>query len=246
MKCNHCGQEIQDNSKFCPFCGVEQSEQEVIQENTKSWQRLEKNNTVNIALICGSLSLFFSLIIGGLISVAGLLLAPICLYFSIRNFKPALLKKAVLGLAFGVLGIIFGIINLINIRIAWKAIEEMENECQEKIEITISDAELGSFLLHNNPLSPQSYHVNQYQYRLTEAKRDELIQQRSDWQHLPLPTVFRNAFTDVNLNFSGGSYLFYDNITNTVAMPEVEDDYDFMLVIIDTQNNKLYIYEFWK
>jgi len=178
MKCNQCGQAIPESSKFCASCGSEQVTISV-DTNANTWQRTEKYNTVNTALICSSLSLFFSLILGGYLNWVAILLAPISAYFSIINFK-ASMKKAVLALSFGILGLLFAIINLINMKNAWKTLEELEVKCQEKLEITIADAQLNSFFLNNDLALQQPYKANEYHYSLTEAKVEELVNQRND------------------------------------------------------------------
>ncbi|MGI6378026.1 MAG: zinc-ribbon domain-containing protein [Bacilli bacterium] len=71
MFCKNCGQELDDSSKFCPYCGAENTPVVKIEEN-----ELPPNNdgevtpTKSSALVLGILSLFFFGVIFGVIAIS--------------------------------------------------------------------------------------------------------------------------------------------------------------------------------
>lgn len=108
MICKHCGLEIDDNVKFCPFCG-EEVEQEI--KNEEVLVRDSNNNGVApcfkvfsiVGLVCGIVS------IAGVFNLLGLFFGIPGIVFGALGKKTG--KKA--GLILSIIGFILNIIVLV-------------------------------------------------------------------------------------------------------------------------------------
>ena len=84
MICSHCSNQIQDDTRFCPFCGAEQTvaTNEVPNDTTTAYQdacaareqEAEKAKKANSIMILGIISLAIAYAVN---SIAGLILANI-------------------------------------------------------------------------------------------------------------------------------------------------------------------------
>lgn len=115
MKCNVCGYENLDNTKFCVNCGAS------LETKTESYEPIEEFSSINDrekfatpAMVLGILSCSFGVICClGWISVIGAVICGIlALIFSILAWKTRFRGKVVAGLICGIIGLILGLFYL--------------------------------------------------------------------------------------------------------------------------------------
>jgi len=109
MFCKHCGEKIDNDSRFCKFCSTEiikEQPEEKKKEEQKESSQVKKNKFAVIGFVLGIISIFFSSI--GVIPILASILSAIGFY-EIDKGKGEGKTMAAIGL---ILGIIYTIVYL--------------------------------------------------------------------------------------------------------------------------------------
>jgi hypothetical protein len=249
MKCRNCEREIQDDVRFCPHCGKQNessiAEVDIIKAHT--WHPVEKNKTnmVTNALVCGSISVAVSFFLGSFFPIIGIVLGFIAVYYGLKTIKSPSVKKAVLGTTLGFLGIVFGGIYLATVGIQTRTINNLNEKYQEKFNLVLPDKSPDSYVINNNLVPRYSFHVNEFHYTLSEQEMEKFLFSEVPWENLPLNHQLSSKFIELEFNAHSGFYFCYDNELESYILPNLNKEYDIVIIVLDTNKGKLSIYEIW-
>ncbi|MDD3999712.1 MAG: zinc ribbon domain-containing protein [Bacilli bacterium] len=254
MKCRYCNKDISENVNFCIYCGEanDKTLDQKIDDNlisSNSWTPPKNNNAVNNSLITGVIALFFGFFIGNFFGLVAIVLGVFAIIYGVKGIKAGAVKKSVLGATFGFLGILFGIIFLIKIGIQTRIILTLDEKYEEKFNLMLPSDRPDAYVLNDNLLPRYSFNVNEFHYNLEseelETLASDLYSSNTGWIWYPMNPYLSTHFSELELKTNEGLYFYYDNKLESTVVKELDDDYDIVIIIIDSQSNKLSIYEIW-
>lgn len=123
MFCPECGKEIPDGIKFCPECGAKQRDAPDISFSSDATaSRGKENNGIheyNILCIAGLVISCVSLLLGGVIGIAGIIVS----YIGLKKCKEQKEKGrefAIIGIVLGSTTAVFWLVSIILVAMAVK------------------------------------------------------------------------------------------------------------------------------
>lgn len=244
MKCINCDKLLPDGAKFCPECGSPVNETFTEKKNIKekpSYIQYSNNNTVATTLTFGTLALCISFFLGGYIGLTGILFGIFAIINGIKFIKTPYLKKAMLGMTFGLLGICLGLISLIQMGIANNKL----NSVNEKYELVFRhlspNKEPESYLFYFQRFDETPFWSNEYHYNL-ESQEVEALYNRLDWTQYRENTDFSYIAHEIGIDLSEGSFCIH----NMDGLLDLENRFDYYIIYVDPENNEMIIVEVWK
>jgi RNA polymerase subunit RPABC4/transcription elongation factor Spt4 len=244
MKCPNCHHEILEGSKYCQYCGAEIADNEQTIETESTVVDIEDKKAAQNAVLFGSLSVFASIFFEGFVYYIAIVFGFFAFVYGFR-IRTKLLNKAILAMTLGFLGIFLSVLFLIKTQKVINIVNQIDDKCQEKFAIALPTSP-DQYLINDNLLPSYPFKANKYHYVLSQEDIESILAARDDWEQLPLPEYFTDYFEEAIFNFNQGKYLIYDNLSSSLSMPDSLNDYDLIVIIIDTENSEISIYEFWK
>lgn len=117
MYCKQCGKVIDENLKYCPFCGAEQSEQ--IKQtfvspsySTPVPKKSKPNTNAIVGFVIALISLFLNF--AGLVGIAAVIVSVIGL-IKVDDCNGNGKSMSIVGIVIGAVSILYGLISLFSL-----------------------------------------------------------------------------------------------------------------------------------
>ena len=260
MKCNNCNQEINRKANFCPNCGgaltIELEAIETVGIDEKSEKVLVNPTYTKTSIGFGIAGLVIALFFMGsiLVFVAGVF-GVFAIINGIKSFKIQQSRKANWGTIFGsvavFLTIIFLVFNITYIIKANKAALVYSKELNVNIPYEIPK----EYYQHSNTFAKYTFKANYYYISLDDEEASAFIDEIEEdarWRALPFTvtekvrlqnlTNRKADFFDFSIN---GYFICYNRRNGTYSIPVKDENYNCVLMIYDSQNKIIIIYEMW-
>jgi len=258
MKCNNCNQEISGKANFCPKCGsaliLEPEIIEAVSVDEKSQKALVNPAFANTCIGFGITGLAIAMIISGspLIFIAGVF-GVLAIINGVKSFKVQQSRKATWGTIFGTVAVFLAVVFLVfNITYIIKA-NKAPRVYSKELNLNIPNKVPEDYYQHSNVFSAYGFKVNYYYISLDHKEASAFTDEIEDdarWRILPFTVVekvrLRNITDEDFFDFTvNGYFICYNRNNGSYSIPVSDEDYDCILVIYDSENKKIIIYEIW-
>jgi len=251
MKCIFCNQEIDENAKFCPYCGKQIPATDEAVEIKYKGDPTKANLSIGLGLTSIVIAYFFSL---SFYVIIAFICGIFALIYGIKSFDSVKRGRAQWGAVFGAVSVFLSVIFLaFLLNQSLKAQKSASFYANELHIDYFPDEKPQIYHIHSDIFRLYNVNVNYYFYSLEDEKADDLTNDITEdiwWLSLPFSEDQLAFLENVDgeeklISFPAeGYFLSYDKKHETYTFP-TEDEYHFILIIFDTDNNKINIYEFW-
>jgi len=253
MKCNACDKIILDDSNYCPYCGEDVSKVEsLIKSDDYISNKLEQfnlnhnkktitnKNTSSNTLILGIFTFVLGLIFNGFLSVIIVLFSIYVIYTGVKNKKNESKTKIGWGLVLAGVALFLASINVAIFGISLARASNATSKYTEELDIQLPDITPAHYY-RDNALYPEfECNYTKFVYILTD-RQEELFSEEVQRDYRWSTEQFSGEISQMLKLEAYGIYICYDRVTESFGLPNNPDNYDFVIIIFDEENNEIVI-----